>query len=68
MHIHDEDSTSRYADCHIWHLVGYRGGMKKWGADFGIPEVVVRDYPKQPTIVDFCLVLATRLSKRYKYA
>jgi hypothetical protein len=41
--------------------------MKKWGADFGIPEIVVRDYPKQPTIVDFCLVLATRLIKRYKY-
>lgn len=42
--------------------------MKKWGADFGIPEVVVRDYPEQPTIVDFCLVLATRLIERYKYA
>lgn len=42
--------------------------MKKWGADFEIPEVVLRDYPKQPIIVDFGLVLATRLSERYKYA
>ena len=68
MHIHDEDSTSRYAYSHVWRLLTSGGGMKKWGADFGIPEVVVRDYPKQPTIVDFGLVLATRLIERHKYA
>lgn len=42
--------------------------MKKWGADFKIPEVVLRDYHKQPIIVDFSLVLAMRLIERYKYS
>lgn len=44
------------------------GGMKKWGADFGIPGIALRDCPYMPIIVCFCLVLATRLIKRYKYA
>ncbi len=61
--VHHDMRIARYG---IWWDIG--GNMKKWGADFGIPEVVLRDYPKQPIIVDFCLVLATRLSKRYKYA
>jgi hypothetical protein len=30
----DEDSTSRYADCQIWHLVGYRGEYEKVGCGF----------------------------------
>lgn len=36
------------------------GGMKKWGANFKIPVTVLRDCLRQPTIVDFCLVLATQ--------
>lgn len=68
MHIHDEDRYITTTKQPCLAVVDIWGGMKKWGADFGIPEVVVRDYPKQSTIVDFYLVLATRLSKRYKYA
>lgn len=44
------------------------GGMKKWGANFKIPVAVLQLCFYMPIIVDFCLVLATRLSKRYKYA
>ena len=58
--VHHDINISILAVVDIW------GGMKKWGADFKIPEVVIHDCLRQPTIVDFCLVLATRLSKRYK--
>lgn len=44
------------------------GDMKKLGADFKIPVAVLQLCFHMPIIVDFCLVLATRLSKRYKYA
>lgn len=56
----------RIAISGIWWDIG--GDMKKWGADFKIPEVVLRDYHKQPIIVDFSLVLAMRLIERYKYS